>query len=326
MLDILISIIISFCVCLIIGPFTINLLKKMKFGQKILQIGPKWHNNKTGTPTMGGIIFIVATLIVASIFYKHYEVLLLLIISMGFGAIGFVDDFIKVVLKRNLGLSARQKFLAQLIISIIFIFFIYNKNFIDTEIYIPFSSQTLKLNITTYIFFITFVILATVNSVNLTDGLDGLATAVTLIIVCFFTIVAYILKENNIAVFSASLIGGCMGFFLFNKYPAKVFMGDTGSLFLGGAIAAIAILLKLPLFLIIVGGVYLLETLSVIIQVLSFKLTGKRVFKMSPIHHHFEIIGWKETTIVKVFATVTIILCFAALIIIRTNVISYQIP
>ncbi|WHH58890.1 phospho-N-acetylmuramoyl-pentapeptide-transferase [Petroclostridium sp. X23] len=309
MVNVFASVLIAFFICVISGPLLIPVLRKLKFGQSILEIGPQWHAKKSGTPTMGGIIFILAAIITTLLLVKDVKVLIILATSVAFGIIGFIDDYIKVVLKRNLGLTASQKFLAQTVAAVGFTIFLYHSGYINNEIYVPFLSGLISLEWWIFIPFTVFVILATVNSVNLTDGLDGLAAGITVAVSVFFTVVAFILKDYNTAAFSAAITGGCMGFLLFNAHPAKVFMGDTGSLFLGGAICSVAIALKMPLFLIIVGGIYLIETLSVIMQVTSFKFTGKRIFKMSPIHHHFEMIGWKETKVVTVFVTATIILC-----------------
>ena len=310
--EITIAVIISFLICIIIGPFLIPILRRLKFGQSILQIGPKWHAKKSGTPTMGGIIFIISIGVACVFAINNHKVLLLFALSFTFGLIGFIDDYIKVALKRNLGFTAKQKFTAQLIVATIFVYYIYYMGWVSGELVIPFIPYVLRLNAWTYIPFTIFVMLGTVNSVNLTDGLDGLAAGITTVVAVFFTLVAYTFAGYGVAFFAAAVVGGCIGFLMFNAYPAKVFMGDTGSLFLGGAIAALSIILELHLVLIIVGGVYLIETLSVIMQVASFKLTGKRIFKMSPIHHHFEMIGWKETKVVTIFVLVTIVLCIIA--------------
>ena len=312
--QIITAVLISFVVCIIIGPFLIPILTRLKFGQSILQIGPKWHNKKSGTPTMGGIIFIIAIGIACIFAVDNHKVLLLFILSLVFGAIGFIDDYIKVALKRNLGLTAKQKFTAQLIVATVFVYFIYNMGWVSGELIIPFMPYVLKLESWIYIPFTIFVILGTVNSVNLTDGLDGLASGITAVVAVFFTLVAYTFSAYAVSFYAAALVGGCIGFLMFNAHPAKVFMGDMGSLFLGGAVASLAIILELHFILIIVGGVFLLETLSVIMQVASFKLTGKRIFKMSPIHHHFEMIGWKETKVVTIFVLITIALCAIAFV------------
>lgn len=316
MINIAASTVIAFVISIVIGPFLIPMLRRLKIGQSIREIGPNWHSKKSGTPTMGGIIFILGAAIATLILARDQKVMILLLSSIAFGIIGFIDDFIKVVMKRNLGLTASQKFTAQLIVSVVFVAALYYLGYVDTKIYIPFVPYKIDLS-WIYMFFTVFVVMGTVNSVNLTDGLDGLASSITVVVSIFFTAAAFLLKETNAAIFSASITGGCLGFLIFNRYPAKVFMGDTGSLFLGGAIAGLAVLLKLPLALVIVGGVYLAETLSVILQVISFKTTGKRIFKMSPLHHHFEMLGWKETKVVAVFTAVTILLSIAGFIGIR---------
>ncbi|MGO1369340.1 MAG: phospho-N-acetylmuramoyl-pentapeptide-transferase [Senegalia sp. (in: firmicutes)] len=306
---------ISFIIALLLGPLTIPLLKKLNVGQSIREEGPKSHIKKSGTPTMGGIIFLIAAIITSltsGIINKDLSVLIFS--TLGFGLIGFIDDFIKVVLKRNLGLRAYQKLLAQILIAVLLVLYQTNTASQGTEIIVPFLNNFyLDLGVL-YLPFIIFVVVGTVNSVNLTDGLDGLATGITLIILAFFSLVALKMGYGAVTVFSAALAGGCLGFLKYNSHPAKVFMGDTGSLALGGGVAAIAIILKLPLILPIVGGVYFAETLSVILQVLSFKLTGKRIFKMSPLHHHFELSGWKETKVVIIFWSVTVLLCLFGLL------------
>ena len=301
--------IISFIVAVALSPIIIPLLRRLKFGQSIRAIGPSWHNKKSGTPTMGGIIFIIAIAVSLVLSTKAVDnrVIFAFMCSLGFGIIGFIDDFIKVVLKRNLGLRAWQKLSLQIIVAVLFVFVGLHTGDLSTSINIPFYNIPFDIGIL-YIPFAIFVMLGAVNSVNLTDGIDGLATSVTVIVMLFFGIVA----TNHLSLFAYVTVGGLLGFLLFNKYPARVFMGDTGSLFLGGAVVSIALLQNNPLILIIVGLIYLIESLSVIIQVTSFKLTGKRVFKMSPIHHHFEMTGWSEKKIVRVFTGLTIILCIIA--------------
>lgn len=309
-IDIIRTIIIAFFITLILGPIVIPLLKRFKIGQSIREEGPQSHLSKTGTPTMGGIIIFIAlviTVFTSGIITK--DIYILVLSTFGFGLIGFIDDYIKVVMKRNLGLRAYQKLIGQILLAIILAVYQSNTSVLGTKVIIPFlTNQYFDLGIY-YIPFIVFVVVGTVNSVNLTDGLDGLASGVTLIILSFFGLVALNWGMGSISIFSTALTGACLGFLVHNAYPAKIFMGDTGSMALGGAVAAIAILLNLPLVLPIVGGIYFIETLSVIIQVLSFKLTGKRVFLMSPLHHHFEHKGWKETTVVTVFYIATVIFC-----------------
>ena len=303
---------IALLTVLVTGPVFIPWLRKLKFGQEILEIGPNWHKSKSGTPTMGGLMFILGVVIAMAValFVKFdLRLLMMVLVSVGFGLIGFVDDYVKVVKKRNLGLTAKQKFALQAILSIVYILVLKETGSLDTNIVIPFLDKTFAMPWWLYIVFILFVVTGTVNAVNLTDGLDGLCSSITCAVTLFFAAAGILAGDDVSAYFAMAVMGGVWGFLKFNKYPAKVFMGDTGSLFLGGAISVLAVGMKLPLLLIIVGFVYLFETLSVIIQVTSFKLTGKRVFKMSPIHHHFEMCGWKETKIVRVFTLVTIVLC-----------------
>ena len=310
---------IAFLAAVIGGIVLIPILRKLKFGQEIREEGPKWHKAKSGTPTMGGIIFIAAMIVafvlcwlVSDIIPNGYdgfgEGVLLLVVSLAFGAVGFLDDYIKVILKRNLGLTAKQKFGLQFLVALAFALWIAYQTDVGTEIDIPFTGYTLELG-WLYIPFAVLVILATVNSVNLTDGLDGLATCITMVVAVFFLLISNRTDDLSVALFAALLLGSLAGFLLYNWKPAKVFMGDTGSLFLGGAVCGMAILLHQPLTLLIVGFVYVIESLSVILQVVSYKTTGKRIFKMSPIHHHFEMCGWKEQMIVAVFSAVTLVLC-----------------
>lgn len=310
------TIIIAFAISLILGPIIIPLLRKLKVGQSIREDGPQSHLSKSGTPTMGGIIFLTALLItVFSSGIVNTDTKVLMASTLGFGLIGFIDDYIKIVKKRNLGLRAYQKLLGQIILAVILAIYQSKTSEAGTKIIIPFfKSQYLDLG-AAYIPFIVFVVVGTVNSVNLTDGLDGLASGVSIIVLSFFSLIAlnYGMGES-ISTFSAALTGACLGFLIHNAHPAKVFMGDTGSLALGGAISAIAILLNMTLFLPIVGGIFFVETLSVIIQVASFKMTGKRVFLMSPLHHHYEHKGWKETKVVGVFWLITAILCIVGVI------------
>ncbi|WZL74736.1 phospho-N-acetylmuramoyl-pentapeptide-transferase [Clostridiaceae bacterium 35-E11] len=307
------TIVISFFITLILGPIVIPMLRRLKVGQSIRDEGPRSHMKKSGTPTMGGLIMIAAisvTTLTSGILNKDLYVILFATIS--FGMIGFVDDFIKVVLKRNLGLKAYQKLIGQVLIAIIIAMYQSKASISGTKILIPFINQYWDMGIL-YVPYIATVVVATANSVNLTDGLDGLAGGVTLIVSSFFSLVAMNWGYPSIAVFCGALTGACLGFLRFNAHPAKVFMGDTGSMALGGAIATIAILMNLTLLIPIVGGIYFAEALSVIMQVASFKLTGKRIFKMSPLHHHYELKGWKETKVVVVFWSVTLVLCIIGL-------------
>lgn len=305
----------AFLMVLLLGPVVIPALKKFKFGQSIREEGPKSHFKKAGTPTMGGIMFIASITIITIVVSGRMNGALwvALITTAGYGLIGLLDDSLKIIRKNNLGLRAYQKLLGQLTFAFILVYFAYNNKDIGSMIHIPFTSIFIDLGIW-YIPFMIFVVLGTTNGVNLTDGLDGLASGVTLIVSIFFAVATYVLGENNeairsLSVFCGALAGSLLGFLKYNAFPAQIFMGDTGSLALGGAISALAILLKMPLIIIIVGGIYLIETLSVMIQVASFKLTGKRVFKMAPLHHHFEQIGWHETKIVSWFSILTAIFC-----------------
>ena len=321
MFNLVLGAVVAFVAAAILGVVLIPVLHRLKFGQEIREEGPKWHAKKSGTPTMGGFIFIAATVLAVAVSYAlaiwgivdiaiSSEILMLLVISLVFGIIGFIDDYIKVILKRNLGLTAKQKFLLQLVAAIGFVCWAVYGEGISTAVKVPFTAFEFDMGFW-FIPFATVVILATVNSVNLTDGLDGLATCITIVVALFFMLFAEFgaFPNSAVALFAAILCGGLIGFLLYNKYPAKVFMGDTGSLFLGGAVCGMAIILEQPLALLIVGLVYVMESLSVILQVASFKLTGKRIFKMSPIHHHFEMCGWSEKKIVAVFTLVTAMLC-----------------
>lgn len=309
-IDIIRTIGISFLITLMLGPIIIPLLKRLKIGQSVREEGPKSHLKKSGTPTMGGIIIFVALIItVITSGMLNKDMYILIMATFGFGLIGFIDDYLIVVRRNNDGLSARHKLIGQIFVAtILAIYQAYTSEF-GTQLIIPFlNNQNLDLGLL-YVPFIIFVVVGTVNSVNLTDGLDGLASGVTLIVLSFFGLVALNWGMDSISIFSTALAGACLGFLIHNAHPAKVFMGDTGSMALGGAVAAIAVLLNLPLMIPIVGGIYLIESLSVIIQVTSFKLTGKRVFLMSPLHHHYEQKGWKETKVVAVFWFATVILC-----------------
>lgn len=309
------TIVIAFVISLLLGPLIIPMLRRLKIGQSIREDGPKSHLSKTGTPTMGGIIIFISLLItVVTSGIINRDLILLLTSTLGFGFIGFIDDYIKIVKKRNLGLRAYQKLLAQIILAVILALYQSNTSVAGTQVIVPFlKNQYLDLGIL-YVPFIVFVVVGTVNSVNLTDGLDGLASGVSIIVLSFFSLQALNWGLINISIFSSALTGACLGFLIHNAHPAKVFMGDTGSLALGGAISGIAILMNLTLILPIVGGIFFVETLSVILQVASFKLTGKRVFLMSPLHHHYEQKGWKETKIVGVFWFITAILCIIGVI------------
>ena len=307
------ALLIGFIVAALLGPIFIPVLIKLKFGQSIREIGPKWHEKKSGTPTMGGIIFMVALAISAAVLYKFMDLksALVLFCAFGFGIVGFLDDFIKVVLKRNLGLRAWQKLALQIIVSVVFVLVGLDKGILSVVIKIPFTDIVWNMG-WVYIPFAIFVLLAVVNGVNLTDGIDGLATSVTIVVMLFFAVVISAMNIVSVSLICYALVGALLGFLIYNKNPAKVFMGDTGSLMLGGMVGALSLVTGNPLILILVGIIYFIETLSVIMQVTSFKLTGKRIFKMSPIHHHFEMCGWNEKKIDLVFTLVTVAFCVLA--------------
>ncbi|MCI8525863.1 MAG: phospho-N-acetylmuramoyl-pentapeptide-transferase [Oscillospiraceae bacterium] len=315
----------AFLAALVLGKLLIPLLRAMKAGQSIREVGPKWHNSKAGTPTMGGIIFILAAavgMVLAGwqqMLAGHYEHLFVLGFALVYGIIGFLDDYVKVKKKRNLGLTALQKFALQLAAAACYLALLRWSGHLTNELYIPFWNQTVAVNIVVYMIFAMFVIVGCVNAVNLTDGIDGLAAGVTMPVMAFFAVTAAIwstLRESglsSLALFPAALFGGLAGFLVYNFHPAKVFMGDTGSLFLGAAVCGMAFAMDMPLILALVGLIYIIETLSDILQVAYFKLThGKRIFKMAPIHHHFEMCGWSEVKIFTVFTLVTLVCCVAA--------------
>lgn len=295
--------IIAGATCLASGPLIIPFLRRLKFGQHIRTEGPKRHLQKAGTPTMGGIMFFLSltlgTLLVRGI---NTEIAIMLLATLGFGFIGFLDDFIKVVMKRPLGLKAREKLLGQIILAGLLAYTAVVNLGRGTEVLIPGTGISFQLG-WLYIPFAVFVMVGTNNAVNLTDGLDGLAAGVTLFPALAYVLIAEARGLVDLSVFSGALVGTCLGFLFYNIHPARVFMGDTGSLALGGAVSALAVITKTELLLPLLGGIYVLETLSVIIQVLSFRLTGKRVFRMSPLHHHFELSGWSEQRVVLVFWT-----------------------
>ncbi len=303
---------ISFILAAVLGFVLIPILHRLKFGQSIRDEGPQWHQKKSGTPTMGGIIFIVATLCAMLIAVRDVKAIAVMGCALLFGVIGFADDYIKICKKRNLGLTAAQKFVAQIVAATAFMLFVMVRGE-NADILVPFTDFRLDLGIF-YLPLNIILMVGIVNSVNLTDGLDGLAGFSSLAVSVFFAFFAKNAGQDGIAVLMAALSGGVAGFLIYNIYPARVFMGDTGSLFLGGIISAAAVYLGFQIMLIICCMVFIFETLSVMIQVTSFKLTGKRVFKMSPIHHHFEMCGFKETKIVFMFTALTVILCMVAYI------------
>lgn len=312
---------VTFVLALIAGPILIPFLRRLKFGQTVRDDGPQSHLKKMGTPTIGGLIFILPISAVALYYSQKYpEIIPILLATLGFGAVGFVDDFIKVVKKRKDGLYAGQKTFMQLLVCVAFAFYVLRYTDAGTAIVFPFTNFIIQPWL--YFLFIVVFMYFFSNAVNITDGLDGLCAGVTLVVAIFFTIVSLTNPEwGYIKIFSASMAGGCLGFLAFNIYPAKVFMGDTGSLALGGALTAIVVMMRMPLILVVVGGIYLLEALSVILQVGSFKMTGKRIFKMAPIHHHFELKGWKETKVVAIFIIITVLLAIASLMIIGVETI-----
>ena len=297
----------------IIGFLILPVLRALKAGQSVRQIGPTWHNYKAGTPLMGGLMFIFALIICLVInipTMTDYSVFYVLAMSLCFGLVGFLDDFCKVKFKRDLGLTALQKMLLQMAVSALFLYLLYKQGTLVTTVIVPFFNVSFHMHPLLYIFFAMFVIVGCVNAVNLPDGVDGLSSSVTIPVMIFFTAAAVMMERMDLALMPAALVGGLIAYLFYNWHPAKVFMGDTGSLFLGGAVCGLAFALNMPLILIVVGFVYIMETLSVILQVGYFKLThGKRLFKMSPIHHHFEMCGWKEVKIVLVFAAVSAVMC-----------------
>jgi len=313
-IQLIISFSISLVVSVIMGFVIIPELKRMKAGQAIQEDGPVWHSSKEGTPTMGGIIFILG-IIIASIIAGfgelrdgNYSHIFVLVFALIFAMIGFLDDYKKLKRKQNLGLRAKHKFALQLVVAIVFVLIMRFTGELTKSVYVPFFNISFELPTFLYYIFAAFVIVGTVNSVNITDGIDGLSSGVTIPVTASFALIAFVWNDTANGIIAAAVTGGLVGFLFFNFYPAKVFMGDTGSLFLGGAVCALAIAMDIPLILITMGFVYFVETVSVIIQVSYFKITkGKRVFKMSPIHHHFEMIGWSEYKIFVVFTSVSIL-------------------
>ena len=308
MIPVILSLALSILVVVGLGPKVIPMLKKMKFGQTVRTEGPQSHLAKNGTPTMGGVMMIISILVSTILFAGfNFYTIIALISMLGFGLVGFLDDYIKVVKKRSLGLTPIQKIVGQVTLALLIPLsqVIFKPEM--TKLVIPFMNTTLDLGIL-YVPFMAFVIIGTVNAVNLTDGLDGLSSSITVIVSAFFIAIALMSGINEVSIFSASVMGACLGFLVFNKYPAKVFMGDTGSMALGGAVVGMATLTNMTLLIPIVGGIYFAEALSVIIQVVSFKTRQKRVFKMAPLHHHFEQCGWKETKVVRRFCLTSVIL------------------
>lgn len=314
---------VAFAVALLLGIIILPILRKLKVSQQERAEGPKSHLNKKGTPTMGGIIAIIAitllSLGVMLIYYKNKQVdvikgiIPLLFATLGFGIVGFIDDFKKMILKNTEGLKPSYKMLGLLVIAVCFVLYLLNVLNIGTDIYIPIVKTFVNIPVWIYIPFAIIVMLATTNAVNLTDGIDGLATSVTTIIIACLTVIGVIFNIREVIIFGTIVCGCNLAFLIFNLHPAKVFMGDTGSLMLGGVIAGMALVLKMPLLLILIALIPVIETLSVMIQVTYYKKTGKRIFKMTPIHHHFELSGWSENKIVTVFSLLTLVLCVVGL-------------
>ena len=322
----MISLAAGFVIAALIGRIYVPWLRRIKAGQEIREVGPNWHKTKAGTPTMGGVIFIAAALaVVLTVGFRDIRAgelgsVYVLLFSLFFGAIGFLDDYEKLKKKQNLGLSAKAKFLLQLVVAIVLLLLLRNEGYLEAHLYVPFWDVTLELPEWLYFVLAAFIVVGTVNAVNLTDGLDGLATSVTIPVMVCYTALAFCWGApfSSLGIFTAGLTGGLMGFLLYNFYPAKCFMGDTGSLFLGGAVCGMAFALDVPLILVPLGIIYIIETLSDIIQVGYFKLThGKRVFKMAPFHHHLEMGGWTghkwtEKQIVALFSGVTVVFAVLA--------------
>lgn len=313
---------LAFGASVILSLIIVPILRKLKVGQIEREEGPKSHLKKQGTPTMGGIIMILVIIALGGFLYYDFSkdqievaksLLPLLGVAIGFGFIGFIDDFKKLILKNTKGLSPKAKMLGLLIVAVAYTIVLVYVFDIGTDIYIPFVKEYITLPIWLYIPFAVLVMLAATNAINLTDGIDGLSTSITTIMLTCLTIISILLGVKEVTAFGSILIGTCLGFLLFNLHPAKVMMGDTGSLMLGGSIAGISLYLKMPLLLLIIAIIPIIETLSVMIQVAYFKKTGNRVFKMTPIHHHFELSGWKENKVVVVFSLVTLIACFVGL-------------
>lgn len=309
----ILAVITAFVLSAVLCPIVIPFLHRLKFGQQVRDDGPQAHLKKQGTPTMGGMVILSSIIITSLLYIRDYpRIIPVLFVTVGFGIIGFLDDYIKIVMKRSEGLKPAQKLFGQIVITGIFACYLIRTPEIGTAMRIPFLGGTLELPLWLFVAALFFITLGTDNGVNFTDGLDGLCTSVTILVATFFTIVA-IGENSGISPITGAVVGSLLGFLLFNVYPARVFMGDTGSLALGGFVASSAFMMQMPLYIAVVGLIYLVEVLSVIIQVTYFKKTGgKRIFKMAPIHHHFELCGWSETRVVAVFSIVTAILCLVA--------------
>ena len=311
---------LSFCLGLMVSLIVIPILRKLKVGQIEREDGPQSHLKKQGTPTMGGLAIIVTIILMGVVSYIQYKakeptvvrnLIPLILVSVGFGLVGLVDDFKKLVLKNTEGLKPAYKMLGLLIISVSFVIYLYKT--IGTQTLIPIIKTYVAMPVLLYVPFAIFVMLGTTNAVNLTDGIDGLATSVTTIIIACLTVIGIMIDVKEVVLLGSIVCGANLAFLIFNMYPAKVFMGDTGSLLLGGVIVAMALYLKMPLILIVIALIPVLETLSVMMQVAYFKKTGKRIFKMAPLHHHFELSGWNENKIVSIFSIITLVLCFVGL-------------
>lgn len=309
----ILAVITAFAISAVLCPIVIPFLHKLKFGQQVRDDGPQAHLKKQGTPTMGGLVILSSIIITSLLYIKDYpRIIPVLFVTVGFGIIGFLDDYIKIVMKRSEGLNPKQKLLGQIVITGIFAYYVVNNPEIGTAMRLPFIGGSIEFPVWLFVAALFFITLGTDNGVNFTDGLDGLCTSVTILVATFFTIVA-IGENSGISPITGAVVGSLLGFLLFNVYPARVFMGDTGSLALGGFVASSAFMMQMPLYIAVVGLIYLVEVLSVIIQVAYFKKTGgKRFFRMAPIHHHFELGGWSETRVVAVFSIVTAILCLLA--------------
>lgn len=319
----------AFVVTVVLGVCIIPILRRLKIGQIERQEGPSSHLNKQGTPTMGGIIMAIAIIILAIFMFVYYakskaiievqmayKIIPLMLVSIGFGIVGCIDDIKKLVFKNTKGLKPAYKMIGLLIIAVMYTLYIVNVANIGTDTYIPFFKTYINVPIFLYIPFAIFVMLATTNAINLTDGVDGLCPTVATIIIACLTVIAIMLDVKEVVVFGTIVVGVCLGFLIFNIHPAKIFMGDTGSLLLGGAIVAMALYLKMPLLLIIIAFIPVIETASVMLQVIYYKKTGNRIFKMAPLHHHFELSGWGENKVVSIFGILTLILCVVGLLVI----------
>lgn len=313
--DVIVPIVAAFVMSVVLSPIVIPFLKRLKIGQTVREEGVEAHKAKNGTPTMGGLIILVGVVVVALFYIDHYPGCIpILFVTLGFGIIGFMDDYIKVVMHRSEGLTPLQKLGGQMVVTTVFVYYVLHYTSINIQyLKIPFFEEPLVLPFWCAVLLLYFAVIGTVNGVNFTDGLDGLATSVTMLVAVFFTVVA-VGSGSGAMPITCAVVGSLLGFLLFNVHPAKVFMGDTGSLALGGFVAATAYVLEIPVFILLVGMIYFIEVLSVMIQVAYFRLSGgKRVFRMAPIHHHFELCGWSETRVVTVFSVITALLCLLAL-------------